>query len=210
MLILTETKVREVLDLDALVEAVAVAMVDASDGAASMPQGIAALIPDREGMVAAMLAQALTVKLVSLFPRNASPKLPTHQAVIVAFDPDTGRPLALMDGTYITAARTAAGSALATRLLARSNATVLAILGTGVQARSHARAIARVRPIREIRVAGRTRSAGESLAEEFAGRLNIPVRPSRSYEEAIQGADVVAAMHCGRRHEGFDTTYVAG
>ena len=136
MLILTEAQVRELLDLDALVDAMAAAMVDATTGAASMPQRIAALVPDQEGMVAAMpaflpSAKALAVKLVSLFPRNAGSTLPTHQGVIVAFDPDTGTPVALMDAIYITAARTAAGSALATRLLARPDAAVLAVLGSG-------------------------------------------------------------------------------
>src|SRR5947209_16453876 len=142
MLILTEAQVRE--------------LVDPSTGAASMPQRIAALVAGQEGMVAAMpaflpSAKALAVKLVSLFPRNAGSALPTHQGVIVAFDPDTGTPVALMDAIYITAARTAAGSALATRLLARPDAAVLAVLGRGVQARSHARAIPPVRPVPEVR-----------------------------------------------------------
>ena len=119
--------------------------------------------------------------------------LPTHQGVIVAFDPDTGTPVALMDAIYITAARTAAGSALATRLLARPEAAVLAVLGSGVQARSHARAIPRVRPVREVRIASRNRAAVERLAQELADELRIPVRPAGSYREAMQGADIVAA-----------------
>jgi len=198
MLILTEAQVRELLDLDALVDAMAAAMVDASTGAASMPQRIAALVPGQEGMVAAMpaflpSAKALAVKLVSLFPRNAGSTLPTHQGVIVAFDPDTGTPVALMDAIYITAARTAAGSALATRLLARPDAAVLAVLGSGVQARSHARAIPRVRPVREVRIASRNRAAVERLAQELADELRFSFYPSGSHREAMQGADIVAA-----------------
>ena len=98
-----------------------------------------------------------------------------------------------MDAIYITAARTAAGSALATRLLARPDAAVLAVLGSGVQARSHARAIPRVRPVREVRIASRNRAAVERLAQELADELRIPVRPAGSYREAMQGADIVAA-----------------
>src|SRR5438132_1142970 len=133
-------------------------MADLSAGRASMPSRIAALVPERGALLGAMPAYlpsagALTTKLVSLFPRNKG--IDTHQAIIAVFDPDTGTPAALLDGTYITAARTAAGSALATRLLARADASVLAILGTGVQARAHARAVTRVRQFREIRVAGR-------------------------------------------------------
>ncbi|HET8576960.1 MAG TPA: ornithine cyclodeaminase family protein [Methylomirabilota bacterium] len=198
MLVLTEAEIRELLDLDVLVEAVAGAMADASAGRVSMPSRIAALVPERNGLLAAMPAYlpsagALTVKLVSLFPQNASIGIPTHQAVIVAFDPETGTPLAIMDGTYITATRTAAGSALATRLLARPEAAVLAVLGTGVQARTHARAIPRVRKLREIRIAGRNAAAVERLAQELRGELGFEVRACKSYAEALDGADIVAA-----------------
>jgi ornithine cyclodeaminase len=136
-------------------------------------------------------AGALTTKLVSLFPKNVD--RPTHQAVIVAFDPDDGRPAALLDGTAITAIRTGAGSALATRLLAREDAATLAILGTGVQARSHARAVSRVRLFGEVRVAGRSPAKTEALAEELAAEFDLPVRAAASWEEACEGADVVCA-----------------
>src|SRR5207245_6853508 len=102
---------------------------------------------------ACLRAAGLAVKRVPLSPRNGDRH--THQAASMVFDPANGTPLALMDGTYITATRTAAASALATRLLAREDARVLAVLGTGVQARSHARALARVRDFAEVRVAGR-------------------------------------------------------
>src|SRR5437899_11362307 len=108
-------------------------MADLSAGRASMPARIAALVPERDGLLAAMPAYlpssgALTTKLVSLFPRNAD--RPTHQAVIVAFDPETGTPVALMDGEAITAARTAAASALATDLLTRADPCPLRLLRT--------------------------------------------------------------------------------
>src|SRR2546429_5016287 len=107
-------------------------MADLSAGRASMPARIAALVSERDGLLAAMPAYlpssgALTTKLVSLFPRNTD--RPTHQAVIVVFDPANGTPVALMDGEAITAARTAAGAALATDLLARPDATVLPGVG---------------------------------------------------------------------------------
>jgi ornithine cyclodeaminase len=101
--------------------------------------------------------------------------------------------MALLDGTAITAIRTGAGSALATRLLAREDAAVLAILGTGVQARAHARAVTRVRSFQELRVAGRDRGKAEALAEELASELDLAVRAARSWKEACDGADVVCA-----------------
>jgi alanine dehydrogenase len=191
VIILSQADVRELLDLDALVDALAAAHRDLSAGDASMPPRIAALVQEREGLLGAMPSYlpsaGLACKLVSLFPHNRDRE--THQAVICVFDPENGTPLALMDGTYITAARTAAGSALATRLLAREDAKSLAIVGTGVQARSHARAITRVRDFTEIRVAGRDAARAEALAAE----LGSTARAVASYEDAVRGADVVAA-----------------
>src|SRR5947207_5463571 len=173
-------------------------MADLSAGRASVPHRVGALIPEREGMLAAMpgytpSAAALASKLVTLFPGNAGTALPTHQAVIAVFEPDDGQPAALLDGTAITAIRTGAGSALATRLLAREDAAALAILGTGVQARSHARAVSGVQAFEELRVTGRDRAKAEAMAEELAGELNLSVRAAASWEEACDGADVVCA-----------------
>jgi ornithine cyclodeaminase len=191
LIFLSEAEVRELLDLDELVDALAAAHRDLSAGEASMPPRIAALVQERQGLLGVMPAYlpsaGLACKLVTLFPQNVDRH--THQAVIAVFDPENGTPLALMDGRYITATRTAAGSALATRLLARDDAEVLALIGTGVQARSHARALPRVRRFTEIRIAGRDRARAEALAEEIGPQA----RAVGSHEEAIRGADVVAA-----------------
>ncbi len=189
MLVLTRSQVEQLLDLDELVEAVAAAQADLSAGAASMPPRIAALVPEQEGLLGVMPAYlpsaGLACKLVTLFPRNRDRH--THQAAIMVFDPANGSPVALMDGTYITATRTAAASALATRLLARDDASILAVLGTGVQAQSHGRALARVRDFSDVRVAGRDRGKAEVLAAELGGRA------VSTWQDALDGADVVAA-----------------
>src|SRR5439155_15432304 len=125
--------------------------------------------------------------LVTLAPANAGTALPTHQALIVAFDPATGAPLAVMDGTAITASRTAAASALATRLLAREDARTLAVIGTGVQAASHLRAVTRVRRFEEVRIAGRDPGKVAALAAESSTYLTIPVRPAVSTTDALDG-----------------------
>ena len=194
MLFLSQTDVEALLDdpLE-LIDAVGVAMADLSAGRASMPARVAAFVAQQGGLLGAMPGYvpslgALTAKLVTLFPGNADGPLPTHQALIAAFDPGTGEPLALLDGTAITALRTAAGSALATQLLAREDARVLAIVGTGVQARAHARAVPLVRSFGEIRIAGRDAAKAERLAAEVDG-----ARAARSIEEAVRGADVVCA-----------------
>jgi len=190
MLVLSRAEVESLLDLDELVDALAEAFVDLSGGRASMPPRVAAF--SGRGLLGAMpaylpSADVLETKLVTLFEGNAGTELPTHQAAIAVFDPERGELTALMDGTYITATRTAAGSALSVRLLAREDARVLAICGTGVQARTHARAVARVRGIAEIRVAGRDREKADALAAEIGGTA------VESFEEAVRGADIVCA-----------------
>jgi ornithine cyclodeaminase/alanine dehydrogenase-like protein (mu-crystallin family) len=171
MLVLTRTEVEELLDLDALLDALAAAHAELSAGQASLVPRVGARAGEA-GILGAMLAHApssgLGCKLVTLFPENRD--RPTHQALIALFDPATGTPVALMDGTYVTAMRTAAAAALAARLLARPGAGVLAILGTGVQSRAAQEMFPRARDFAEVRVAGR----GE-------------------FEEAVRGADVVHA-----------------
>jgi alanine dehydrogenase len=188
VIVLSQQQVEELLDLDRLIDALADAHRELSEGKASMPPRIAAFA-ERNGLLGAMPAylpsSGLACKLVSLFPENRDRH--THQALIAVFDQTNGTPVALMDGTYITATRTAAGSALATRLLAREDVRVLAILGAGVQARTHADALRRVRDFDEVRVASRDPQRAAALAEEIGGTV------AESFEQAVRGADVVAA-----------------
>jgi alanine dehydrogenase len=187
MIVLTRSDVESLLDLGELEAALARAHAELSSGSVSMPPRIAAFANDA-GLLGAMPAYlpsaGLGCKLVTLFPGNSD--RPTHQAAIVLFDPENGSPVALMDGTYITATRTAAAAALAARLLARADAKILAIIGTGVQARTHARAFAPVRDWAEIRIAGRDPDKAAALAAELGARAT-------SFEDAVRGADVVAA-----------------
>ena len=144
MLILSRDDVEASLDLDVLIDGLVDAFVELSAGHTSVPPRVAAFAPD--GFLGAMpgyLPGMLEAKLVSVFPRNHERGLPSHQALIVMFDPDDGSPLAVIDGTAITAARTACASALATRTLARENVRTLTILGAGVQGRSHLEAVTR-------------------------------------------------------------------
>jgi alanine dehydrogenase len=214
MRFLSAAEVEALLDLDALVDAVATAMADLSAGRASVPPRIAALVPEREALLAAMpaflpSANALTTKLVSLFPQNRD--RPTHQALICVFDPTTGTPAAVMDGRVITEARTAAGSALSARLLARDDARTFAVVGTGAQARAHARALVRDARVDRLVLTGRRPDAVEALADalrrDLTGngpaalpggrRLDVVVAPS--VEDAVREADVVSvATHAAQ------------
>jgi ornithine cyclodeaminase len=188
MLVLTRADVEELLDLEELEDALARAHEELSNGEVSMPPRIAAWA-NESGLLGAMPAYlpsaGLGCKLVTLFPGNTD--RPTHQAAIMLFDPETGTPIALMDGTYVTEARTAGAAALAARLLAREDATILAILGTGAQARAHVHAFAGVREWSEIRIAGRDPEKARALAAELGAT------GAASFEEAVRGADVIAA-----------------
>lgn len=195
MLVLSAAEVAALLDLDALADALQAAMAELSAGLASVPPRVAAQVPGRDAMLAAMPAYlpsagALTAKLVSLFPRNQD--CPTHHALICCFDPATGTPVAVIDGTYVTAARTAAGSVVATRLLARPGASRVTVIGTGVQARAHARALARLPGVRAVQVAGRDQSKARALAAELRA-AGVPAQAASSVEDAVRSADVVCA-----------------
>jgi alanine dehydrogenase len=200
MLILSRNEVESLLDLDRLIDALGLAMVDLSRGRASAPPRVAAGVADRQAMLAAMPAYlpssgALTAKLVSVFPENAD--RPTHQAIICCFDPTSGAPLAVMDGTHVTAARTAAGSMLATRLLARPGAGVVSVIGTGVQAGSHARAAARLPGVQGVQVAGRDHARAKALVDHLL-EAGTAATATPSIEDAVRSADVVcAATHAG-------------
>src|SRR2546430_12856055 len=132
----------------------------------------------------ALTADGLGLKAVTFYPSNAERGIPTHMATIFLVDPETGTPLAIMDGRLITEQRTAAVSAAATKLLAPPDAKILAILGSGVQARSHVEALRLVRSFEEIRVWSPTRKHSERFAKEIGAK-------AMSAEEAVSGAYVI-------------------
>src|ERR1041385_2864873 len=165
---LDEEKVRALLRMEELIPAMAGAMRDLSAGKVQQPLRQILPVAEHSGFFGVMPAYggALGAKLVTFFPNNQG--IPTHHAMIVLFRPETGEPLVTMDGRLITEMRTAAVSAVATRLLARPDASVLAILGSGVQARSHLAALRLVRAIREVRVWSPRNAA--AFAKEFGVR----------------------------------------
>src|SRR5258706_6851219 len=187
---LSRADVEQLLDIDSMLAALGKALVVYSSGIASVPPRAGARVGDR-GILGAMPGYvpgiALEVKLVSVFPANHDHGLPSHQGLIVVFDEDTGTALAVMDGAYITAIRTGGTAAVAARTLARDDASVLAILGAGVQGGSHLETFPRVRDFKEIRVASRNPDHARALAA-----LHPNARVADSFEAAVRGADVVA------------------
>jgi len=187
---LSQADVATLLDLDRLLDALEEAFRAMSSGQVEVP-GRTAVTADHEGWLGTMPGYGpglgLGVKLVSVFPHNDAAGLPSHQALIALFDPATGSALAVMDGTRITAIRTAGAAAVSTRHLARKDSRVLAIIGAGVQGHAHLEIFPRVRDFQEIRIASRTFDSARKLAA-----LNPKARAVESYEEAARGADVIA------------------
>lgn len=187
---LGERDVTALLDPDSLLGALEDGFRALSSGGVEVPArtGVSG---ERGGTLLSMpgygAGLGLGVKLVSVFPQNDVAGLPSHQALIALFDPATGSPVAVMDGTRITAIRTAGAAALSVRLLAREDAGVLAIVGAGVQGHAHLEIFPRVRSFQEIRVASR----GVDSARKLAG-LHPQARAVESFEDAVRGADVVA------------------
>jgi ornithine cyclodeaminase/alanine dehydrogenase-like protein (mu-crystallin family) len=190
MVFLDEAAVRGLLRMVDLIPAMEGALADLSSGKAVQPVRLIVPVNDHQGFFGVMPAydKALGAKLVTFFPNNQG--IPTHHAMIQLFRPQTGEPLVMMDGRLITEMRTAAASAVASKLLARSEAPVLAILGSGVQAHSHLEALRLVRTFREIRVWS-PRNA-RSFAEQHG------VSAAGSAEEAVRGAGVAVVATSSR------------
>jgi ornithine cyclodeaminase/alanine dehydrogenase-like protein (mu-crystallin family) len=183
---LDEEQVRRHLRMEQLIPAMEKALIDFSGGRVIQP--VRSVIPVNPpggffGLMPA-LTDGLGVKIVTFYPPNADRGIPTHMAMIFLVNPETGSPLAVMDGRLITEMRTAAVSAVATRLLAPEDARVLAILGSGVQARSHNEALGLVRHFQEVRVWSRMQNHAEKFAEEIGGE-------AMSAQAAVKEADVV-------------------
>ncbi len=209
VLLLSGADLAKLLDREALIAAMAASMQAYSTGGAVVPLRTVMRLPgNATRLLAAMpgylgssgspgspdgdgAGEAVGAKLVSVYPDNAARGLDSHYGLVVLFDPTTGRPSAVMDGTFITTARTAAVSAVSARLLAREDAEVLAVIGSGVQARAHLWALAGVRGFREVRVASRQPAHARQLAAAVAGHLPFPVRAVLDVEQAVRGADVV-------------------
>jgi thiomorpholine-carboxylate dehydrogenase len=183
LLFLDDAAVRANLAPDTLIPAMRAALVDFSAGNVTQP--VRQILAQHGGFMGVMPAsgESLGVKLISIYPDNAEKGLPTHMALIVLLRPETGEPLAVMDGEYITEMRTAAVSAVATDLLAAPDARVLAILG-GAQAHSHFELLQKVRSFSDVRVWSRTPEHAAAFATEIGA-------DALSAEDTVKGADVV-------------------
>lgn len=194
--LLTEDHVKSLLPMADLITAMETAVARFSAREVLQPvRTVLSVGPTRAyfGLMPAYIEQPqrLGAKLVTVFNENHAKGLPSHMATIVLLDPDTGSLIALMDGRYITEARTAAVSAVSTRHLARPDAATLAIVGSGVQARSHLEAYVHVRGLRQARVWSPQARSRDRFVEDMSGRVPVEIRAASSAEEAVRDADLV-------------------
>lgn len=188
VLVLNDSDVRRLHEPAALFDALADALRSLSAGEASVPPRVAAHSPT--GLLGAMPGHVpgagMGAKLVTYFRDNHAHDRPAHQAIVALFDPEDGTPRAVMDGTYITAARTATSAAVAARALAEPGARSLAVVGAGVQGRAHLAEFTRVFDADDVRVASRTPEHADALAAGHDRARAVP-----TFEEAVRDADVV-------------------
>jgi ornithine cyclodeaminase/alanine dehydrogenase-like protein (mu-crystallin family) len=184
---LSEADVARVLKYEALIPAMEKALAAFSTGRVIQPVRNMLTIEEGQrflGVMPAVTDEAMGAKLVSFYPKNAGSLVPTHTAMIMLFEPQTGQPLAFLDGRLITEMRTAAVSAAVTKRLAPENSRVLALLGSGVQAHAHLQALRHVRDFEEVRVWSRTAANAKRFAAEHGAE-------AMDLEAAVRGADVI-------------------
>ncbi len=197
MIVASAEDVRRCLPMDKAIELVAEAMVAVSEGKANLPLRTAMDIDgvNKLGMMPGVLGRVYGVKLISLFPDNPAKGLSSHIGAMVLFDPETGVPTAMVDADALTAIRTAAASAVATRALAREEAKTLAIIGTGEQALAHIEAMGVVRGNCGVRIAGRTAERAEAFVAKARGAFPaLTFTACKDAEEAVGGADIICTV----------------
>jgi ornithine cyclodeaminase/alanine dehydrogenase-like protein (mu-crystallin family) len=202
-LIVNGSEVPQWLPMKECIDVMARAFSALARGDAAMPLRQIVWLPGKTGALGLMPAHlndmaAFGLKAVTFFPRNEGTDLDSHQGAVLLFEAARGRLLAIIDATSLTAIRTAAVSALATRLLAREDAGELAMIGSGVEARTHLEAMLLVRKIRRVRVASKTVQRARDFAQRESARRAIPVVACATVQEAVTGADIVCTVTSSR------------
>jgi ornithine cyclodeaminase len=197
--ILSQAEVTALLPMNECIEVMDAVLRTLSEGGAQLPLRTVLRLPAGKGYFGVMPAQlsepsSLGLKAIGVFPGNEGTRLDSHQGLVILFDPENGSPIAVMDASSITAIRTAAVSGVATRALARADAGDLALLGSGVQARTHLEAMLAVRPIRRIRAFGRNRERLLGFVRWAREQLAAEVETTATPRECVVGADLVCTV----------------
>jgi alanine dehydrogenase len=201
--ILSQTEVTALLPMEECIGVMDAALRTLARGGAQLPLRTVLRLPEGKGLFGIMPAQlaapaSLGLKAIGVFPGNQGTRLDSHQGLVILFDPDTGAPIAVMDASSITAIRTAAVSGVATRVLAREDAGVLALLGSGVQARTHLQAMLAVRRLRRIRAYSPNPQRLSDFVRWARDRAAVEVEAVGSARDAVTGADLICTVTAAR------------
>ena len=204
ILVVDAAEVERLLTMDACIDLMAQTLGDFARGVFHQPLRMIVRPANAKGLLGLMPAYRTSdpalygLKAICVFPNNPQMNKDAHQGSVMLFDGDTGELLSLMNASPITAIRTAAVSAVATRLLAREDASQLAIIGAGIEARSHLAALSRVRRIAGTRVVSRTRDSADKFVDEMSGRFDFPIQAVDTAREALDGADIIVTVTSSR------------
>jgi len=197
--VLRGAEIRALLPMAACIDLMQTTMIAVSQGRAGVPLRSILPLPGGKGVMGNMPGwlgepECFGVKLVSIFPGNVAAGYSSHLGLVLLFEAEHGRPVAILDAAELTAIRTAAVSGLATRLLGREDATDLAILGAGEQARSHLEAMLAVRPTRRVRLWARTAEHAHTFARSEGERHGIAIEVAPDVRAAVKGADIICTV----------------
>ncbi|KPJ93463.1 MAG: hypothetical protein AMS18_05690 [Gemmatimonas sp. SG8_17] len=203
VLIISQAQVRQLLLMDECIELMHMAFTALARETAIVPLRPIMRLPHKRGVLALMPGyssnpEALAVKAIAVFPGNLGTSYDSHQGAVLLFDVNDGRLLSVMDASEVTAIRTAAASAVATELLAHQTAEELAILGSGVQARTHLEAMLAVRNIRRVRVWSRSPERAHAFSERERERFNVQFEVATDAAQAVYGAGVICTATAAR------------
>ena len=197
ILIVSQAEVERLLPMQICIDVMSDALIALAKGQVHLPLRVVVRPSEAAGLMALMPTYisgeraAYGVKVIGVFPGNPAKGKDSHQGAVLLLSAETGEPLALMNASAITAIRTAAVSGVATRWLARNDASDLAIIGSGVQARSHLAALACVRSIKRVRVTSRHLEHAKAFAKEMSEHYDFPIEPVKNVEAAVRGADLI-------------------
>lgn len=195
-MVLSEKQVETLIDIDELISSLEKAHVQYSSGKAVMPVRLVVPLPQIQGRITSMPGflnedKSLGMKVVTYFQENPKRNLPAILATIMLFSVETGKMIAVMDGSYVTAIRTACASAMATKALANAETPVLGILGAGVQARAHIQALTHVRKIQRIKIYSPSGTSATRIKQDLEPIVKIAIDVAGSAEEAVRSADLL-------------------
>jgi alanine dehydrogenase len=199
MLVLSEREVKDLIDAEELIQALEQAHIQYSTGKAVMPVRLVVPLPQIEGRITSMPGyldrdKALGMKVVTFFQKNPKQDLSAILATIMLFSSETGKIIAIMDGSHITAVRTACASAMATKVMANPETPVLGILGAGVQARAHIQALSYVRQVKQIKVYSPSGTSAAHIKKDLETQIAAAIEISSTAEQAVRNSDLVVTV----------------